>query len=269
VDREPYKPEIHGPAVPYQSACARIRIDGHAATMHRAIGKAVDLWDGPSADDSPSPWWCKGTTRRKEGAGGPRHGSASRYLPKRNPRLRCGFLHKVPVMTDVVAPLQAPARRDRERPSTVTATQLGAHLALSRQHICTLADVDHVIERLPDGRFDQDACRIAYLKWLRDPSRRAARSEAAAAFVAVKTQMMELKLEERKRRLVPIEVYDEMIDTMAGVVLSALGGMAARIGGHDLQLRRRVEQIVYETRVAISEAATRMADAAEAGAGRT
>jgi hypothetical protein len=32
-----------------------------------------------------------------------------------------------------------------------------------------------------------------------------------------------------------------------GTVLAAMGGMAARVGGHDLQLRRKVDQVVYET----------------------
>jgi hypothetical protein len=45
-------------------------------------------------------------------------------------------------------------------------------------------------------------------------------------------------------------------------MLTQMSGMAARIGGHDLQLRRKVDQIVYETRVAMSEAATQMADQA-------
>src|SRR5262245_31656645 len=46
-------------------------------------------------------------------------------------------------------------RREHRRPvATVTATQLGVHLGITRQRIAALADVEHVIERLPDGRFD-------------------------------------------------------------------------------------------------------------------
>jgi hypothetical protein len=37
--------------------------------------------------------------------------------------------------------------------------------------------------------------------------------------------------------------------------------MAARIGGHDLQLRRKVDQIVFETRVALANAFNELADA--------
>jgi hypothetical protein len=77
-------------------------------------------------------------------------------------------------MTDL--PLeQTPAHLGRERP-TVTATELGVHLALTRQRVGALADTEHVIEHLPDGRFDQDDCRLRYLRWLRDPARRSARA---------------------------------------------------------------------------------------------
>jgi hypothetical protein len=48
-------------------------------------------------------------------------------------------------------------------PATVTATQLGEHLWLTRQRIGALAD-EGVIERLPNARFDQDACRLRYLR---------------------------------------------------------------------------------------------------------
>jgi len=64
--------------------------------------------------------------------------------------------------------------------ASVTATQLGEHLGLTRQRIGVLADIEHVIERLPNGRFNQDQSRLKYLAHLRSPERRSARSEAAA-----------------------------------------------------------------------------------------
>ena len=47
---------------------------------------------------------------------------------------------------------------------SVTATQLGEHPGLTRQRIGVLADTKHVIERLPDGRFDQDDSRLRCLR---------------------------------------------------------------------------------------------------------
>ena len=72
----------------------------------------------------------------------------------------------------------------------MTATQLGEHLGLTRQRIGVLADIEHVIERLPNGRFNEDDCLLRYLRWLRDPARRSAQSEAAAAHAEAKTQLL-------------------------------------------------------------------------------
>jgi hypothetical protein len=165
---------------------------------------------------------------------------------------------KFPTMTDASPLNQTHARHGRER-STVTATQLAAHLGLTRQRIATLADVEHVIERLADGRFDEDACRLAYLKWLRDPARRSARSEADAAYVRVKTEALQLRLMEKRRQLVPVDEFNEMIDDMVGLFLTGLSGFAARCGGRDLAARREIDRAVRDLRVEISQAASAMA----------
>ena len=53
-----------------------------------------------------------------------------------------------------------------------------------------------------------------------------------------------------------------MIDRMAGIVLTKLGGWPARIAGADLGLRRKAEALVRELCVEISEACTKQADEA-------
>jgi hypothetical protein len=155
------------------------------------------------------------------------------------------------------------ARSRREAPSklaTVTATELGEHLGLTRQRVSALADTEHVIERLPNGRFDQDDCRLRYLRWLRDPARRTAKSAAASEFTEAKTRLIELRIWEREGKLIELSESVATIDKICGVLLTHLGSMPAIIGGRDLQLRRRVEQCVFDTRVAISKAASKMAD---------
>jgi hypothetical protein len=167
---------------------------------------------------------------------------------------------QIPAMSNVSPLAQAPHGRERA-PGTVNATQLGVHLGLTRQRIAALADVEHVIERLADGRFDQDACRLAYLKWLRDPARRSARTEADADYVKVKTEMLRLRLLEKKRQLMPMDDVNQMIDQMVGLFLTGLGGFAARCGGRDLAVRRSIDAAVHDLRLEISEAATAIADA--------
>jgi hypothetical protein len=162
-------------------------------------------------------------------------------------------------MPDVSPLAQAPHGRERAA-GTVSATELGVHLALSRQRICALADVEHVIERLPNGRFNQDDCRLRYLRWLRDPARRSARTEADAAYVRVKTEALQLRLLERKRRLVEVDEVNEMIDQMVGMFLTGLSSFPARCGGRDLAVRREIDRAIFDLRTEISKAASEMAD---------
>jgi hypothetical protein len=47
---------------------------------------------------------------------------------------------------------------------------------------------------------------------------------------------------------------------MAGLVLSRLSGFAARLRGRDLAARRAIDRAVYDLRMEISQAATKLAD---------
>jgi hypothetical protein len=51
-----------------------------------------------------------------------------------------------------------------------------------------------------------------------------------------------------------------MIDQMAGLVLTKLGGWPARVAGADLVMRRRAEAVLRELRVEISKLVTKLAD---------
>jgi len=75
---------------------------------------------------------------------------------------------------------------------------------MSRQRIQQLVD-ENVIERLPSGRFDQDECRVRYLRWLRDPERRSTRSQADADFIKAKTELIAIRVREKKRELIEFE----------------------------------------------------------------
>jgi hypothetical protein len=141
----------------------------------------------------------------------------------------------------------------------VSGNQLSRHLGISRQAVDALA-AQRVVVRRSDGFFDQDAARLAYLAHLKSARRGSARSEADAAFAAAKTRLAMLRVQEREGQLIELSESIATIDKVVGIMLTHLGSMPAIIGGRDLQLRRRVEQCVYDTRVAISEAASKMAD---------
>ena len=141
----------------------------------------------------------------------------------------------------------------------MTATQLDEHPGLTRQRTGVLADVEHVIGPLPNGRFNQDACRVRYLRWLRDPARRSARSEAAATYAEAKTRLLRIRIEERRRKLVRRTDVDALIDQIVGIVVTHLSGMAARCS-NDLVVRRKIDAVVYQIRKEIANACLDEAD---------
>jgi len=125
--------------------------------------------------------------------------------------------------------------------------------------IAALVDVEHVIERLPDGRFDQDTCRLRYLNRLRDPARRSTRSEADARFVDAKAELLRLRIAEKSRDLVPKEWVDATIDARAAIVTTHLGGMAARCTP-ELRIRATIDAVVRQVRTEMAIAANKLAD---------
>jgi len=107
-------------------------------------------------------------------------------------------------MTDATMTIDA-RRRGRERRqqvATVTATQLGAHLGITRVRIAALAD-EHVIDRLPNGKFNQDDALELFDV--------VARSEAALGkirgrwgfidgrFIDAKAELLRLRIAEKRR----------------------------------------------------------------------
>ncbi len=91
--------------------------------------------------------------------------------------------------------------------------------------------------------------------------KRDTRTQADADHVRVKTEMLQLRLMERKRELVRMDEVTAMIDDMMGVVLTAMSSMPARCAPRgDLVMRRKLEAIVFEVRTEMADIAQRKAD---------
>jgi hypothetical protein len=86
-------------------------------------------------------------------------------------------------------------------------------------------EAEGVIQRQADG-FPLDQSRVAYIRYLRRERRLSPRAEADVEHVRVKTEMLQLRLMEKKRELLRREDFDEAIDSIAGVVVTHLRGMA-------------------------------------------
>lgn len=158
-------------------------------------------------------------------------------------------------MATETEPASRPARRSKV--AAATATEMGRHLDLSRQRIVALAD-EGVIPREADGTFPVDACRIGYLRWLRDPARRSAKSAADGKFVEAKTRLLEIRTMEKLGQLVPAELLDEMVDLITGLYRSELNTLPAQFT-RDIRERRRLEDLIRKMLHRIANEAGRRA----------
>jgi hypothetical protein len=154
-----------------------------------------------------------------------------------------------------------PVSRQRpKKPATVSASALALHLDCSRTYIGKL-EAEGVIQQQGDG-FPLDQSRVAYLRYLRRERRQSPRATADAEHAAAKAELLQLRLAEKKRELVRRDAHEAMIDQMAGLVLTELGGWPARVAGADLVVRRKAEAVLRELRAEIAEAAPKLADEA-------
>jgi hypothetical protein len=160
------------------------------------------------------------------------------------------------LMTETVVPVPRPPTR---KPATVSASALALHLDCSRTYIGKL-EAEGVIQRQRGG-FPLDQSRVAYPRYLRRERQQSPRNEADADHVKVKTEMLQLRLMEKRRELVRRADVDELIDDVAGVTLTALSSLPARCAPRgDLAIRRNIERAVFEVRTEIANACLEMAD---------
>ena len=65
---------------------------------------------------------------------------------------------------------------------------------------------------------------------------------------------------EKQRHLIPLDEAISHMDELVGLFLTHLSGLLTRCGGRDLAVRRAIGKAVFEMRVEISEACTKLAD---------
>ncbi len=169
-------------------------------------------------------------------------------------------------MTEVTAtpvrpkPKPKPDKVHKVADDVVTPNSLATHLGMTRQNVARLT-AEAVIEQRSDGCYDQTASRLKYIKHLREQHRRSPRVEADAKHAEAKTEMLQLRMMEKRRELVKQEDVNALIDGIAGVTLTALSSMPARCAPRgDLAVRRAIERVVFEVRTEIAEACTKLAD---------
>ncbi len=157
-------------------------------------------------------------------------------------------------------------RRRRISPDgSVNATTVAGHLDLSHHRIAQLVD-ENVLQRLPNGRFDLNDCRVRYIRWLRDPERRSAKSKVDQEFTQAKAELIRIRIAEKQKVLILADDAMEVGEKLIGTMLTAMSGMAprvARCAGNSVAVRREVDAIVYETRVNLANIFNKFAEEAE------
>jgi hypothetical protein len=141
----------------------------------------------------------------------------------------------------------------------VNGTAMARHLCFERAYLDQLLAAG-VLERDSNGKFDLDDNRRRYILHLREQRKRSPKSEADAEFQKAKADLIRIRILEKQRQLINAEEVFAQIDEMVGMFLTGLSGFAARCGGRDLATRRAIDQAVYDLRLEISQAATKLAD---------
>ena len=162
-------------------------------------------------------------------------------------------------MTETVTIGRPSVTKPVSRPATVSASALALHLDCSRTYLAKL-EAEGVLQRQDDG-FPLDQSRVAYLRYLRRERRQSSRGEAEAAHAKAKTELLQIRIMEKHRTLVRRDAVDELIDQIAGTVLTHLGGLSARCS-RDMQVRRNIDAVVMQIRREIAEAYSKAADEA-------
>ena len=93
------------------------------------------------------------------------------------------------------------------------------------------------------GQYNWFEANQSYVRWLRDQDRKTSKSASDSRMRDAKAHEIEIRTQQRLSRLVPLDVYDEMIDSFAGVVRSEFAGLAAT-ATRDLTMRRIIEREV-------------------------
>lgn len=124
-----------------------------------------------------------------------------------------------------------------------SANQCGAHLDLSRVRVVQLVD-EGALPRNGDGSFELDACRVAYIRYLRSEDRRGAKSATASRVQEARAKEIELRTARDEGRLWDAETAEAAFTEILGTFRSELGGVAAG-STRDLAVRAEIEMNLY------------------------
>jgi hypothetical protein len=154
----------------------------------------------------------------------------------------------------------------RKLKAGVSANVMAMHLGLARPYLAQLV-ADSIIEKLPDGGFDLDKTRLAYIRHLRRARRTSPETMARAEYDAAKARDLQIKAAIREGLLMETEEGIAIVDELMGLMLAALSGLSARIT-RDMGMRRAIDAEVHNLRQELADKCAKRAAALEAAANK-
>lgn len=107
----------------------------------------------------------------------------------------------------------------------VLQTAIAKHLDITQSRVAQFV-ADGTFVKLPNGKLDKDDCRIRYIRWLRDETRKSSQSVAASRVQDARAAEIELRIQTKKGTLMAqaeataIAVCDELFGPLKPDILA-------------------------------------------------
>src|SRR5262245_14744717 len=108
----------------------------------------------------------------------------------------------------------------------VNQATLGKHLDISQTRVAQFV-ADETFPKLPNGKLDKDDCRIRYIRWLRDETRKSSASVSASRVQVARAEQIEQQTAKERRDLIPAEEVTDFLTETVGTLRSELAGVPA------------------------------------------
>lgn len=132
------------------------------------------------------------------------------------------------------------SKRSAGKSPGASQAQVAAHLDISQPRVAQFVG-EGVFKPLPSRKLDLDTCRLAYIRWLRDETRRSTQSAAATRVQDARAKEIELRTAREEGRLWDAEETSAVIQDILGTYRSELEGVAAG-STRDLSIRAAIQQ---------------------------
>lgn len=121
-----------------------------------------------------------------------------------------------------------------------TQASIAKHLDISQPRVAQFV-AERVFKPLSNGKLDLDVCRLAYIRWLRDETRKSSQSAAAARVQDARARAIELRTEREMGKWIEVEDVEGWMTEVLGTFRSALWGLPAA-STRDLTLRAEIQK---------------------------